>query len=59
MTENVKFMSFDNKLIEVYEIANFMLFLADHLSNDEYDRLKKLEVEYFDRLASETYVREF
>ena len=49
----------NNKVIEVYGIANFMVFLADHLSEDEYDRLKQLEAEYFDRLATDTSVREF
>jgi hypothetical protein len=52
-------MSFDNKLIEVFGIANFILFLAGNLSDYEYDRLKQLKVEYFDRLVCETYVREF
>jgi hypothetical protein len=39
---------------QVYGIAKFMLFLADKVSDDEYERLKQYQLEYCDQLAEES-----
>jgi hypothetical protein len=45
-------MDYQEKLIELNGVANFMLFLCEHLSQDECDRLVELQFEYFKHLAS-------
>ncbi len=47
--EGVEFMGFHDKLIEGYGIANFMLFLYQHVSKDEYNRLMELQREYLEQ----------
>ncbi|MFX0094606.1 MAG: hypothetical protein ACFFBD_22920 [Candidatus Hodarchaeota archaeon] len=42
-------MGFQDKLIEGYGIANFMLFLYQHVSKDEYNRLMELQREYLEQ----------
>jgi len=46
--EGVESMGFQDKLIEGYGIANFMLFLYEHVSEEEYNRLMDLQREYFE-----------
>ena len=45
-------MDYQEKLIELNGISNFMLFLFEHLSKDECDKLVELQFEYFKSLAS-------
>jgi hypothetical protein len=44
-------MSFHQHLQELFWISKFMLFLADQLSNEEYEALLQLQLEYYDYIA--------
>ncbi|MCW4039429.1 MAG: hypothetical protein NWE83_01615 [Candidatus Bathyarchaeota archaeon] len=41
-------MSFHQHLQELFGISKFMLFLADQLSEEEYEALLQLQLDYYD-----------
>lgn len=44
-------MSFHQQLQELFGISKFMLFLADQLSEKEYEALLQLQLEYYDYIG--------
>jgi hypothetical protein len=44
-------MSFHQHLQELFGISKFMLFLADQLSEEEYEALLQLQRDYYDYVA--------
>jgi hypothetical protein len=44
-------MSFHQHLQELYGVSKFMLFLADQLSDEDYQALLRLQLEYYDFIA--------
>ena len=50
-------MSFHQHLQELFGISKFMLFLADQLSEDEYESLLQLQLAYYDDMIYESAER--
>ena len=50
-------MSFHQHLQELFGISKFMLFLADQLSEDEYESLLQLQLAYYDDMAYDSTER--
>ena len=48
-------MDFRDKLIEVCGNANFIIYLYERLSEDEFDRLVKLQLEYYEQLIKTNF----
>jgi hypothetical protein len=44
-------MRFHQHLQELFGISKFMLFLADQLSDEKYEALLQLQLEYYDHIA--------
>ena len=47
-------MNNEDKFHEMYSISSFMIFLSTRLSDEEFQKILTLELEYFDQLIKKT-----